>query len=72
MCIRDRAEYVTEGENKALVIVVPFPLYPLVKKNFAAVTNFMAGKFKVPVFIIAQRTILSKYGKNEYNKNREA
>ena len=66
------AEYLTEGENKVLLIVVPFPLYIYVKKNYAAITNYLAGKFKVPVFIVAQRTILSKYGIKRYNSHREA
>jgi small subunit ribosomal protein S7e len=67
-----KAEYVSEGENKVLLIVVPFPLYTYVKKNFATISNYLAGKFKVPVFLVAQRTILSKYGKNQCNQGREA
>ena len=56
------AQYLGEGEKKILHITVPYPLYALVRKNHAVVVSYLEGKFKCPVAITAQRTILSKYG----------
>ena len=56
------AQYIVEGEKKILHIMVPYPLYALVKKNHATIISYLEGKFKCSVAITAQRTILSKYG----------
>lgn len=54
--------FTMEGDAKALIIYVPYPLFPLVKKDFVHINKFMTAKFKCPVFIVAERVILSKYG----------
>ena len=56
------AQFVTEGEQKILHIMVPYPLYSLVRKNHHAIISHLEGKFKCPVVFMAERTILSKYG----------
>lgn len=63
-----KAEEISEGDNKVLLISIPFPLYPYVKRKHSIIMTHMSNKFKKPVFIIAKRTILSKYGiKNSIN-----
>ena len=57
------AQNVTEGEHKVLLVAVPFPLFPLIKKHHKAIVAHLEAQFKVPVVIVAKRTILSKYGK---------
>ena len=57
------AQYITEGEKKIILIVVPYKIFPLVRQNYSTVVSYLEGKFKWPVVIIAQRTILSRYGK---------
>jgi hypothetical protein len=59
------AQYLTEDTKKILHIFVPFKIFPLVRQNFATVVPFFENKFKCPVVIVGQRTILSKYG-NSY------
>lgn len=56
------AKYHTQGDNKVLQITVPYPLHALVKAHYKDIVPFLETKFKVPVGIVAQRTILSKYG----------
>jgi hypothetical protein len=66
-----RAQILTEGEQKVLLIAVPFPQFPKIKKHHKAIIAHLEAKFKVPVVIVAQRTILSKYGKVYHNKYRK-
>lgn len=56
------AKYFGEGEKKVLHIVVPYPLFALVKKNHLTVVPYLENKFKCTVALTARRTILSKYG----------
>ena len=56
------AEYYGKGDQKVLHIVVPFTLFPLVRKNHSVLIRYLEGKFKCTVGLTAQRTILSKYG----------
>lgn len=56
------AQYLGEGDKKVLHIVIPYPLYSLIKKNHSTIVPYLEGKFKCPVVLTAQRTILSKYG----------
>ncbi len=56
------AQYVTEGGNKVLLVMVPFPLYHVVRENFNQILPYLEGKFKCPVALVAQRTILSRHG----------
>lgn len=56
------AQYLGEGDKKVLHIIVPYPLYSLVRKHHAAIVPYLEGKFKCTVALTAQRTILSKYG----------
>ena len=60
------AQYVGDAEKKILHIVVPYPLYSLVRKNHGAIVSHLETKFKCPVALTAQRTILSKYGTESY------
>lgn len=57
-----RAQYLIEKDVKVLLIVVPYPLLGLVKKNYAGIIQSLETKFKCPVVIVAHRTIMSKYG----------
>lgn len=65
------AQYIGEGEKKILHIMVPYPLNALVRKNHSAIISYLEGKFKCPVAITAQRTILSKYGTFPHATDRE-
>jgi len=56
------AQYLTEGAIKILHITVPFPILATIHKNYAIIVPYLEGKFKCPVVVVAQRTILSKYG----------
>ncbi len=57
-----QAQYHGEGDNRILLITVPFPVYALVRQNYSTIAPYLEGKFKCPVTIVAQRKILSKYG----------
>ena len=56
------AKYYGEDNKKVLHIVVPYPLFALVKKNNSTIVPYFEGKFKCTVALTACRTILSKYG----------
>ena len=56
------AKYHTQGENKVLQITVPFTIHPFVRLHYKDIVPYLETKFKCPVGIIAERTILSKYG----------
>ncbi len=56
------AQYHGEGDKKVLHIVVPYPLFALVRKHYSAIVPYLENKFKCTVALTAQRTILSKYG----------
>lgn len=56
------AQNIAEGEQKVLLVAVPYPLFPFIKKHHKAIVAHLEAKFKVPVVIVAQRTVLSKYG----------
>ena len=59
------ASYVEdEHKFKVLLIVVPFPLYGNVKKSYGTTLPYLENKFQCPVLLVAQRKILSKYGKS--------
>ena len=57
------AQYLNLAEKKILHIFVPYKIFPLVRQNFSTVVPYLENKFKCPVVIVGQRTILSKYGK---------
>ena len=56
------AKYYGEGDNKVLHIVIPYPLFNFVRKNYTTLIRYLESKFKCTVGFTAQRTILSKYG----------
>ncbi len=58
------AQYVVDGGNRVLLIMIPFPLYHIVRENFNEILPYLEGKFKCPVALVAQRTILSRHGTN--------
>ena len=56
------AQYLTEGAIKILHITVPFPILATIHQNYSIIVPYLESKFKCPVVVVAQRTILSKYG----------
>ena len=67
-----KAEILAEKDKKVLQIEVPHTLYALARKCHTTLTSHLEAKFKCPVVILAQRTILSKYGKDRVTMCREA
>ena len=65
-----QAQYHGEGDNRILQIMVPFPVYAIAKKHYTTIVPYLEGKFKCPVVMIAQRTILSKYEKRKGSQKR--
>eukprot|EP00826_Nyctotherus_ovalis_P026334 TRINITY_DN2058_c0_g1_i1.p2 TRINITY_DN2058_c0_g1~~TRINITY_DN2058_c0_g1_i1.p2 ORF type:complete len:108 (-),score=42.23 TRINITY_DN2058_c0_g1_i1:180-503(-) len=56
------AKYYGQDDKKILHIVVPYPLFGLVKKNYLTIVPYLENKFKCTVALTARRTIISKYG----------
>ena len=55
---------------KALLIVVPYPLYASARQGFGTIVKALEEKFSCPVVIVAQRKILSKYEKRKGSQKR--
>lgn len=56
------AKYYGEDDKKVLHVMVPYPLFSVVKKNYLTIVPYLENKFKCTVALTARRTILSKYG----------
>ena len=51
------------SSSKTLHVRIPFRSLPAFRKTAEKVVDFLEGKFNWPVIVVANRTIISKWGK---------
>jgi hypothetical protein len=55
------------SSSKTLHVRIPFRSLPAFRKTAEKVVDFLEGKFNWPVIVVANRTIISKWGKHSHH-----